>query len=118
MPDYGVFVTFEKDPYGWGPMFPQGRFACSFQDLCVEWARGGSMRRLQPELGVPTEIYVMRYGFDVEPDQMVRMSYRDVRSVARSVVDEETIFEKQGVDHASFMQQLVDKETARRQDRP
>lgn len=85
MPDYGVFVTFEQDPYGWGSEFPLGRFACSFQRACVEWSRGHSVLRNTDTCEWPVEIHMWRYRYDRGDDAVVRLSFRDVRSAARGI---------------------------------
>lgn len=118
MPDYGVFVTFEKDPHGWGPEFPMGRLACTFQRACQEWSTGLHMLREEAACGRPKEIHMLRYRYDGGPIAVVRLSFRDVRSAARGVVDEETLFKTQGVDPDAFMSRLVANERLRRARRP
>lgn len=56
-----------------------------------------------------------RYRDDGGDDAVVRLSFRDVRSAARGILDEETLFETQGVDPDTFMKILEDNESARRE---
>lgn len=111
--DWGVFVTWERDTYGWGPDNPMGCFTCTFQEVCHEWAHGRSMLQYIPSLGFPTEIVVAR-GLNQEGKKrdLARLSFRDIRSAARGVLSEEDAFKTKAIDYDTFYDALRKKHAA------
>jgi hypothetical protein len=62
----------------------------------------------------PVTIHFIRYTFDDAEPTVVKMSFRDVRNVARGITSEEEIFKSQGVEYRVFMDLLVANEVARK----